>query len=93
MSSAATDQFFRFSTLQVVLVEGSNAQTTLIKQHLDKIGISAPHIFQTGAEALTHIAHHSTDLILGAMHLPDMTGTELVSKLREAPRESTYPFF
>ena len=72
-----------FTNLQVCLVEPSHTQQSIVKQFLLDLGISDITCIESGDETLSSIAHSPPDLIISSMYLPDMTGVDLVHKIRE----------
>lgn len=73
----------QFSNLQVFLVEPSATQKHIIQNYLEQLGISDITHCPSGDSVFDHLALSQPDLIISAMYLPDMTGTELIHKLRE----------
>ena len=69
--------------LTVVLVEPSVPQQKLITRYLNTQGVSSISYFHDGNNALTSIIRQQPDLVISALYLPDMTGTELLHSLRE----------
>lgn len=69
--------------LLVIVIEPSNVQRTIIIDRLREQGIEKIEEFQEATAALEYIRGQQPDLIVSSMHLPDMTGTELVSELRK----------
>ncbi len=74
------------------MVEPSPAQSHFIEAQLRSLGISVISAYQEGASALTAMQHQSPDLVISAMHLPDMTGGELVANMRANERTSHIAF-
>ncbi|GAB6041906.1 response regulator [Endothiovibrio diazotrophicus] len=75
------------SELFVYLVEPSNAQAKLILTELAELGVRNTERFADGETALAAMAESAPpDLVLSAMHLPDITGTQLVLKMRADER-------
>lgn len=72
--------------LAVVLVEPSSTQQHIIVNHLRKMGIKNIVAQQDAASTLASFDLSVPDLVISAMHLPDITGTELAQRLREDPR-------
>lgn len=70
------------SELFVNLVEPSAAQSKVIIAMLEDVGISQVQRFASGSEALAAMEKQVPDLVISAMHLPDITGTELVQHMR-----------
>lgn len=72
----------KIEELQILLVEPSSSQSKIIIRQFDELGISSYEWLKTGTDALARANSTSPDLIVSAMYLPDMTGTELVHSLR-----------
>jgi two-component system chemotaxis response regulator CheY len=68
--------------LEILLVEPSSTQQRIIDEQLQQLG--AKHLEHAGsaAQALEQMRTRIPDLVISAMHLPDMTGTELVQAMR-----------
>jgi len=75
-----------------ILVEPSVAQRRIIEGFLKEVGIADVVWVKTGSEALAFIHKNSPDLVISAMHLEDMTGTDLVQKMRGNSVMSDIPF-
>ncbi len=73
----------QFSDIHVFLVEPSMTQRHIIQKYLEQLGISDITYCPSGDSVFDNLAHSQPDLIISAMYLPDMTGTELIHKLRE----------
>ncbi len=72
-----------YISLHVFLVEPSHTQQRIINHFLQNLGITHITCCQSGAEVFTQLKTVAADLIISAMYLPDMTGSDLVFKLRE----------
>ena len=70
------------SELYVLMVEPSKAQAKFIHRELKEAGISHFDIALDGNSALDAMRQYKPDLVISAMHLPDMTGSDLVHKIR-----------
>lgn len=71
------------STLSVFVVEPSNVQSQFIDAHLKTIGVLSTKVFKDGASALKTMGGESRpDVVISSMHLPDMTGGDLVGRMR-----------
>jgi two-component system, chemotaxis family, chemotaxis protein CheY len=70
--------------LMVVLVEPSKTQQKIITGYFNEVGIDDVVSFETATEALAEMDKCKPDLVVSAMHLPDMTGVHLVEKLRDS---------
>ncbi|MFC1773100.1 response regulator [Pseudomonadota bacterium] len=71
------------SQLDVLLVEPSGTQQRIIQDYLSELGAHEPNQVHTAGEALAAMRNRVPDLVISAMHLPDMTGTELIQKMRD----------
>lgn len=69
--------------LNVVSVEPSTTQYHVIYDYLTGFGVLSIDHFQDAATAIEGMKKRKPDLVISAMHLPDMTGTDLVSTMRE----------
>ena len=72
-----------FEDLSICLVEPSAVQGNIIRQRLEEAGVRNVQLFHDGRTALAGIRNYPPDLVISAMYLPDMTGTDLVIRLRE----------
>lgn len=82
----------QISELYVVLVEPSSSQSKIIIQQFGKLGINQFKHCKTGAAALDTILDDAPDLVVSSLHLEDMTGRDLVLKMRESLATETTPF-
>jgi two-component system chemotaxis response regulator CheY len=80
------------SDLHVMLIEPSSIQGRIIAKSLEDAGARAPSYLQDGQSALATMHTEQPDLVISAMHLPDMTGTELVQTMREKGDLADIPF-
>lgn len=71
-----------FGTLAVFLVEPSATQAKFIVAQLNAMGIDLVRVFASGGEALAAMRASRPDLVVSALYLPDMSGTELVGTMR-----------
>ena len=69
--------------LDVLLVEPSGTQQRIIQDYLSELGAHEPNQVHTAGEALAAMRNRIPDLVISAMHLPDMTGTELIQQMRD----------
>ena len=86
MSTLTVDQ------IRVLLIEPSKAQFKIIDSYLKKIGIIGVTWVQTGGDGLKEMLEDLPDLVISAMHLKDMTGTELVQTMRMDKKLEDVPF-
>jgi len=68
--------------LDVLLVEPSSTQHRIIQDYLTRLGAEHFNWVENAEQALESMRGHVPDLVISAMHLPDMTGTELVQAMR-----------
>ncbi len=78
--------------LLVYLVEPSSVQGKLIAGMLGKRGVLNLQRFDSGAAVLEACATEPPGLVISALYLPDMQGTELVQRLRTGSLTEHTPF-
>ena len=78
--------------LQVILVEPSTAQHRIIENYLQVLGVTHVQWVRKAEEVLESLMPNSPDLIISAMHLPDMTGSELLEGIRRGDTQPDVPF-
>ncbi len=69
--------------LYVLMVEPSKAQAKYIHRELKDAGILHFDIALDGTSALEKMRNDRPDLVISSMHMPDMTGSDLVHQMRE----------
>jgi two-component system chemotaxis response regulator CheY len=74
-----------FGNLVVFLVEPSSTQAKFITAQLKALGIEMVREFGGGGDALRAMREHRPDLVISALYLPDMSGTELLGTMRRHP--------
>ncbi|MCP4042878.1 MAG: response regulator [Gammaproteobacteria bacterium] len=75
----------KLDELLVMLVEPSKTQKRIIKRYLAQLGVTNIQSVEDGAEGLSQMEQYPPDLVISAMYLPDMTGTDLVHGMRDNP--------
>lgn len=80
------------SDLNVLIVEPSTTQQRIIERELNKLEINKIDTVKTGEEALSYIDSGAPDLILSAYYLSDMTGSDLLCKLRNQSTSDNVSF-
>ena len=80
------------SDLLILLVEPSSTQRKFIVSSLNEMGINNVDFADSAKDALDGLSAVIPDLVISAMHLPDMTGTELLLKMRDDPDSAHIPF-
>lgn len=78
--------------LDLLLVEPSGTQRRIIEEFLRSLGVEHIHWVQGAGTALEAMHGRQPDLVISAMHLPDMTGTELVQEMRFDDNLRDIPF-
>jgi len=68
--------------LDVFLVEPSNTQFRIISDYLRRFGLRHITHHKNAETALAAMADKIPDLVISAMHLPDISGADLVMKMR-----------
>lgn len=68
--------------LYVLMVEPSKAQAKFIHRELKAAGITHFDIALDGQSALASMSQFIPDLVISSMYMPDMTGSDLVHKIR-----------
>ena len=80
------------SELFVLIIEPSKVQRTIIVSQLKSFGIDNIDEYSDGRSALNAMHLQSPDIVLSSMHLPDMTGTDVVNEMRKNPNLSDITF-
>ncbi len=69
----------------VLLVEHSRLQSRLISGQMAELGVPTIRTAASGAEAWEAMLSQCPDVVVSAMHLPDMTGADLIQRMRNHP--------
>lgn len=80
------------ATPSVLLIEPSRTQAGIIRRYLQSLDLLNVVSVTTGADALKAIQSHRPDVVITAMHLNDMTGTQLANQIR-ADKSAAAPGF
>jgi len=78
--------------LSITIIEPSSTQWRFIQQQLNNIGVMRLEHFSNAATAIADMHKFKPDLVISTMHLPDMTGTELVQSMRANEMLKDIPF-
>jgi len=78
--------------LLVLVVEPSSTQRRIICRALESHGIRSTDPCESGEAALLRLAADPPDLVISSLYLPDMTGTDLVHRIRETSQFADTPF-
>ena len=73
-----------FAQIETLLVEPSAMQAKVIAKACEALGIVRVRTAGRGAAALEAMAANRPDLVISALYLPDMTGTDLVAAMRRS---------
>lgn len=80
------------SDLSIFLVEPSSTQQQIISKYLQDFGITHINLYKNAQDALNDLISEEPDLVISSMHMEDMSGTELVQKMREGEATMDIPF-
>lgn len=83
---------FLLDELKTIFVEPSTAQRKIIEKNLREIGLQDITWVTSGREALALIAQQQVDMIISAMYLEDMTGTDLILRIRTGNNNRDVPY-
>ena len=81
-----------FADPTILLVEPSAVQAKFITQSCKELGIERLRFAESAADALTSMRDVRPDVVISALYLPDMTGTDLVVAMRNEPDLAGVPF-
>ncbi|RTL54439.1 MAG: response regulator [Rhodocyclaceae bacterium] len=74
-----------FAQLDALLVEPSAMQARVIATACQGLGILRLRTVESGKAALEAMAQAQPDVVISALYLPDMSGTDLVQAMRATP--------
>jgi two-component system chemotaxis response regulator CheY len=78
--------------LTIFVVEPSMVQSQFIDTTLKTIGVPFVRIFRDGSTLLKAMNENRPDVVISSMHLPDMTGGDLVGQMRAGEETSNIAF-
>lgn len=78
--------------LKVLLVESSALQAKIVATSLRVLGVDLLTTVDNAQSALAVMAVARPDLVLSALYLPDMTGIDLVTRMRQDPEQAQTAF-
>lgn len=78
--------------LSIFLVEPSSTQQQIISKYLKDFGITHITPYKSAYKALSDLVINEPDLVISAMHMQEMTGTELIQNMRENEATMDIPF-
>ncbi len=82
----------RLAALKVVAAESSRTQAGIIRSYLQQLGIDSAETTNSGARALELAKLEAVDVVVGSLHLSDMTGVQLAQALRADPKTAKVGF-
>ena len=80
------------SDLSIFLVEPSSTQQRIIRNFLTEFGISDITTFDSARNALNELSNYTPDLIISALYMEEMSGTDLIQNLRQHDETMDVPF-
>jgi len=83
---------FNISDLSIFLVEPSSTQQNIISNYLKDFAITDITLFDSARMALNELTNYKPDLIISALYMEDMSGTDLVQNIRENEGFMDIPF-
>lgn len=83
---------FLISDLSIFLVEPSSTQQNIISNYLKDFGITDITLFDSARMALNELTNYKPDLIISALYMEDMSGTDLVQNIRKNEDFMDIPF-
>jgi serine/threonine protein kinase/DNA-binding response OmpR family regulator len=72
-------------TLRILLIEPSRAQSVIIRKYAQQLGATDVLTVSSGREGLDQARAARPQAVISALHLPDMTGMQLVQLMRGEP--------
>jgi two-component system chemotaxis response regulator CheY len=81
-----------FSGLKIYLVEPSSMQAQVVMRMLEQLGVRQVSHFNGANEILSEMRRLPPDVVISALYLPDMPGTELVYAMRTDSTLEWVPF-
>lgn len=89
---SAMETTLRLQDLSITVVEPSATQGRIIESRLKELQVRKILYFPNASEALESMHEFPPDLVVSAMYMPDMTGTDLVQAMRADPSLEAVPF-
>lgn len=78
----------------ILIADGSTVMRRVVERSLQLAGLEAQQVVEAsnGAEALAAIEQHHPDLVLAELKLGEVSGLDVLRRLREAEETRTLPF-
>lgn len=83
---------FLLDELKTIFIEPSTAQHKIIEKNLREIGLTDIIWVTHGREALDVMKEQHVDMVISAMYLEDMTGTDLILRIRTGDINRDVPY-
>lgn len=83
---------FAGNELDALLVEPSKVQQRIIIEALQKLGVVQIKAVESGSDALAQMRRARPAIVVSAMYLPDMSGTDLITAMRDDKRLAAVAF-
>jgi len=80
------EEMLNIADLYILLVETSTTQAKIITKQLKEMQVATVEYAQTAKQALAMMQDNVPDLVISSLYLSDMTGTELVTSMRDTPK-------
>jgi two-component system chemotaxis response regulator CheY len=81
----------KWQTLRILVVDDVSFARKLISTMLNQMGILNVSEASNGDDALIHLGRHPVDLLICDWHMPNMTGLEVLSRVRSQVRRNDLP--
>jgi len=80
--------------MRVLVTDDSKAMRMIVIRTLRQSGVAIDEVIEAedGAEALVKVAEHQPDLILSDWNMPNKSGIEFLTELRESGDQTTFGF-
>lgn len=76
--------------MKILIVDDEPLAREAIKNHLNNLGRHETFEAENGLEAYEFIMEHKVDLIIADIKMPEMSGIELLTKLRETDQDTIF---
>jgi two-component system chemotaxis response regulator CheY len=77
----------------ILIVDDSSLTRKIVRRVIEMAEMDVDHFMdaENGAEALKILEHSSVDLVLSDLNMPEMSGVELVHRMKAAPATKSIP--
>ena len=79
--------------MNLLIVDDSILTRKAMSRILEMVDLSIDTVYEAGngAEALSILGHHTIDLILADLNMPEMGGIELIARMQESESQQRIP--